>query len=93
MIKSFRNLAGALGLVLALAVQSVSAAPETVNVNSADAETLAAVLDGVGMVRAQAIIEYREEHGPFDDAYDLSNVKGIGDRTVELNEGRIRLTD
>ena len=93
MIKSIRNAAGVLGLLLILAGQSVFAAPDTVNVNSADAETLAAVLDGVGMARAQAIVEYREQFGPFADAYDLSNVKGIGDRTVELNESRIKLAD
>jgi competence protein ComEA len=93
MIKSFRNLAGVLGLVLVLAGQSAFAAPETVNVNSANAETLAAVLDGVGMARAQAIVDYREQNGPFGDVYDLSNVKGIGDRTVELNEERIKLSD
>ena len=45
------------------------------------------------MSRAQAIVEYRQQHGAFADAYDLANVKGIGDRTIELNEDRIRLRD
>jgi competence protein ComEA len=93
MSTTLRKLLGTLGLSLLLAVGSAWAAPDSVNVNTADAETLAAVLDGVGMSRAAAIVEYREQHGRFDDAYDLSNVKGIGDRTVELNEQRIRLTD
>jgi len=93
MFNSHKNLLGALGLMVLLATQSVFAAPDTVNVNSADAETLAAVLDGVGMARAEAIVEYRESNGQFGDLYDLSNVKGIGDRTIELNEGRIRLGD
>jgi competence protein ComEA len=88
-----RRLAGAWGLMLALAAGAAFAAPETVNVNSADAETLAAVLDGVGLVRAAAIVEYREANGLFQDPYDLANVKGIGDRTIELNEERIRLND
>ena len=46
-----------------------------------------------GSVRAEAIVAYREANGRFLDAYDLANVKGIGDRTVELNEERIRLED
>jgi competence protein ComEA len=77
----------------ALFAQAAFAAPDSVNVNSADAETLAAVLDGVGLARAEAIVSYRQENGRFGDIYDLSNVKGIGDRTVELNEERIRLVD
>ncbi len=69
------------------------AEPATVNVNAANASVIAEVLDGVGMSRAEAIVEYRQQHGAFADAYDLANVKGIGDRTIELNEDRIRLQD
>ena len=83
----------ALILTLFCMAQSALAAPDSVNVNSADVETLAAVLDGVGTARAEAIVEYRDQNGRFADVYDLANVKGIGDRTIELNEGRIRLTD
>ena len=56
-----------------------------VNVNTADAETISAELKGVGLAKAKAIVEYREKHGPFRSADDLSLVKGIGERTVELN--------
>jgi competence protein ComEA len=63
-----------------------------VDINSADAETLSAELDGVGMSKAKAIVEYREKHGPFKSPEDLSLVKGIGDRTVELNRANIRVT-
>lgn len=90
---SLRTLLGALCLTVLCLAQSAFAEPDSVNVNSADAETLAAVLDGVGLSRAQAIVEYRNANGSFRDIYDLANVKGIGDRTVELNEARIRLTD
>lgn len=93
MIQSIRSLLGASCLALLLVAGGALAAPDSVNVNSADAETLAAVLDGVGMARAEAIVAYRQEHGRFADLYDLANVKGIGDRTVELNAERIRLTD
>ncbi len=56
-----------------------------VNINTADAETLSAELNGVGMSRALAIVEYRERHGPFASADDLAKVTGIGQRTIELN--------
>jgi len=90
---TLRSLINALIVGAALFAQAAFAAPDSVNVNSADAETLAAVLDGVGLARAEAIVEYRQENGRFGDVYDLANVKGIGDRTIELNEERIRLTD
>ncbi len=63
-----------------------------VDINTANAETLSAELDGVGMSKAKAIVEYREKHGPFKNPEDLSLVKGIGDRTVELNRANIRVT-
>ena len=62
-----------------------------VNVNEADAATLANVLVGVGFSRAQAIVEYREQHGPFYTAEELTAVKGIGQSTVERNLSRITL--
>jgi competence ComEA-like helix-hairpin-helix protein len=70
-----------------------AAATDTVNINTADAATLARVLDGIGAAKAEAIVQYREEHGEFVDVYELANVKGVGERTVELNEDRITLKD
>ena len=63
-----------------------------VNVNSADAETISAELKGIGLSKAKAIVEYRKKHGPFKTADDLSLVKGIGERTVEINRGDIRVS-
>ena len=74
-------------LVFALIPLWVFAAP--VNVNTADAQAIADALQGVGLSKAKAIVEYREKHGPFKSADDLSLVKGIGDRTVEINRGDI----
>ena len=51
-----------------------------VNVNTADAETLSIELKGIGMAKAQAIVEYREEYGAFRSLEDLLNVTGIGTR-------------
>ena len=80
-------------LVAALYAGLVFAAPTSVNVNLADAQTIADVLKGVGLSRAQAIVAYREQNGEFRDVYELSNIKGIGERTVERNEAKIRLKD
>ena len=66
---------------------------EPVNVNSANAETLAAALRGVGEKTATAIVEYREEHGPFDSVEQLLDVKGIGPKTLEQNREDILLDD
>lgn len=60
-----------------------------VNVNTADAETISAELQGVGITKAIAIVEYRQANGPFKTADDLVLVKGIGERTVEINRKNI----
>lgn len=60
-----------------------------VNVNTADAEAISEALQGVGLSKAKAIVEYRQKHGPFKAPEDLSLVKGIGERTVELNRDDI----
>ena len=62
-----------------------------VDINSADAQQLAATLNGVGLSRAEAIVRYREQFGPFETVEELSEVQGIGDATVERNRARIRL--
>ena len=63
--------------------------PMVVNINTADAETLAVALDGVGASRARAIVEYRDAHGPFRSVEDLAQVKGVGERVVAANRNRI----
>ena len=65
----------------------------TVNVNTASAEDLAEVLNGVGLSRARSIVEWRTDNGHFSDPYDLVQVRGISERIVSLNEARIRVAD
>ena len=62
-----------------------------VDINTADAETISTELNGIGLAKAKAIIEYREKYGPFKNPADLSLVKGIGERTVEINRENIRV--
>ncbi len=86
----FRKTIAALALTLAFAMPAIAATP--VNVNTADATTLAASLDGVGMAKAQAIVSYRKAHGAFKSEADLAKVKGIGDKTLARNHDAIRLS-
>jgi len=78
-------------LILALIFSVASWAAEVVNINTASAEQLAAALKGVGLSKAEAIINYREANGAFKHIDELVNVKGIGVRTVDLNRELIRL--
>jgi len=63
-----------------------------VDINKADAATIAKELQGIGLSRAQAIVEYREKNGAFKSVDDLRKVKGIGAKTLEQNRANIRLT-
>jgi len=68
-------------------------AAQPVNVNSASAEDIAAALKGVGLAKAEAIIEYRKTNGKFKHIDELVNVKGIGIRTIDINREFILLDD
>ena len=84
-----------LRLVLLAAASCVSfaAAAGPVNINTADAATLAAELTGVGPALAEAIVRDRTENGKFESAESLARVKGIGDRIVEMNRANILVSD
>ena len=62
-----------------------------VNINTADADTLSSELSGIGQSKAEAIVAYREQHGPYKQLEELTNVKGIGIATIEKNKTKITL--
>lgn len=68
---------------------AASAGP--VNVNTADAKTIAKELKGIGLSRAQAIVAYREKNGPFKSVDDVARVKGVGMKVVEQNRANIKV--
>jgi competence protein ComEA len=73
--------------LVASALSTVVLATEPVNINTADAQTLA-TLQGIGEKRAEAIIDYRDRHGPFVSVDDLVKVN-IGVKTLEKNRDRM----
>ncbi|MCG6886258.1 MAG: helix-hairpin-helix domain-containing protein [Proteobacteria bacterium] len=81
-MKNFAKLVTAV-ILLAVSMQ-LSAAP--VNINTADAKALATNIKGVGAKKAEAIVQYRSEHGPFKKPEDLTKIKGIGPKLIEKNK-------
>lgn len=65
------------------------ASADPVNINTADAATLARELVGVGATRAAAIVAHRTQNGPFRSVEELTLVKGIGPRVIEQNRGNL----
>ena len=83
-------LIGTLFAGLFTALQALAA---PVNINEADAATLAESLTGVGPVTSQEIVTYREENGGFEKPEDLMKVKGIGQKTFDNNKADILIEE
>ncbi|MCS2157893.1 helix-hairpin-helix domain-containing protein [Scandinavium sp. H11S7] len=66
-------------------------AGDKVSINTASADELARVMNGVGLKKAQAIVSYREEYGPFKAIDDLRQVPGMGGALVERNLSHLML--
>lgn len=72
-------------------VEPVLPIVEVVNINEADAETIATALHRIGIKRAQDIVAWREANGKFTSVEQLLEIKGIGKATLEANRDRIQL--
>lgn len=60
-----------------------------VNINTADAATLAREMKGIGESKARAIVEHRQKNGAFRSVDELALVKGIGAKTLDNNRARL----
>ena len=60
----------------------------TVNINTATLEELQTI-KGIGKKKAEAILQYRKEHGAFRTKEDLLQVKGIGKKALEAIENQV----
>ncbi|CAI1513992.1 ComEA family DNA-binding protein [Serratia proteamaculans] len=63
----------------------------SVSINQADAEQLASILKGVGLKKAESIVRYREQNGPFTQIEQLQEVPGIGPALFERNRTRLKM--
>lgn len=72
-----------------VAQAQAEAPPTKVDLNSADSQTLARELHGVGEAKARAIVDYREANGAFTSVDELLEVKGIGTAILERNRERL----
>ncbi|MFO1351129.1 MAG: helix-hairpin-helix domain-containing protein [Gammaproteobacteria bacterium] len=75
----------------AMPESTAASATTAIDINSASADEIAAALKGVGPKQAAAIVEYRAQHGPFKSIDDLSQIKGIGEKTIANNRDLITL--
>ena len=71
---------------LAAFVVSSIAMAAPVNINTASATEIAEALNGIGLSKAQAIVDYREAYGLFSRADEIVFVRGIGSSTFENNK-------
>ena len=88
-MNQLRRFIGAFALLLSTSVFALG----PVDINSADAMTLAKQIQGVGISKAQAIVAYRNQNGRFASIEDLAKVKGIGLKTVNKNRDRLMTND
>ncbi|KHN54013.1 helix-hairpin-helix domain-containing protein [Pectobacterium fontis] len=64
---------------------------DKVSINAASAAELADIMNGVGLKKAEAIVSYREQNGPFTQIDQLTEVPGVGAALVERNLSRLKL--
>ncbi|ETX11002.1 competence protein ComEA [Marinomonas ushuaiensis DSM 15871] len=81
-------------LVFSLALMPISLFAATpLDINTATASQFAAVMSGVGLKKAEAIIAYRDANGRFDSIEQLSSVKGIGAGLLARNKDLIQVVN
>ncbi len=78
-------------LALLFVLFFATAALAKININTATVDELAS-LNGIGKVKAEAIVAYRKVHGEFKTLKDLTSVKGIGEKTVEKLKDQIEIS-
>lgn len=90
---AFMKQLGKVGLAIGLMLVTAITLAAPVNINTADAKTLAENIKGIGPKKAQAIVVYRRENGPFKSLQELTKVKGIGEKFIEKNKTELLLSD
>ena len=83
-VKRLFALVVVVSVVLALVPVAFAVQAEKININKASVEELTK-LKKIGQKYAERIVAYREKNGPFKNPKDVMNVKGVGQKTFELN--------
>lgn len=99
LVRSVVSLFLLLGLSLSFSAVAAEHPKETIsqqttasalNINTADAQTIVgAHIKGIGKKRAEAIVAYRQTHGPFKSIEDLKKIKGLSGKVIESNRERL----
>jgi len=80
---------GSIGVALlipaALSTGALAQTETPVNINAADAATLAKSIDGLTLRQAEAIVAFRAAHGPFESFDELVQVDGVGWSLLKAN--------
>ena len=90
LVSSFLSVLSLAGIAFSAPSQETakSESEVRVDINAAGVEELTK-LPGIGQQVAKRIVAYREEHGPFEKAEDLMNVRGIGEKSFLKLQSRI----
>ena len=82
--------APAAGAKATATVTNVAISAAAININTASAEEIADALSGVGMKKAQDIVQYRQDFGAIRNLEDLKKIRGIGEYVVSKNASLIK---
>ena len=86
------NINNTIKILIAGVMLMVSSLGHAFDINKASASEMVENLKGVGSVKAQAIVDYRNKNGAFKSVDDLLNVKGIGPSTLKRNKDALNLS-
>lgn len=84
-IQRLGSIGFALFIPIALGTGAFAQTAAPVNINAADAATLAKAIDGLTLKQAEAIVAFRTEHGPFESFDELVQVDGVGWSLLKAN--------
>ena len=92
-MKGLNQISRAAAMAAALWITApIAFAAGALDVNQASIEELV-TLKGIGPVYAERIVEYRAEQGRFDSVQDLTEIQGIGDKTVAAIKDQITVDE
>jgi competence protein ComEA len=80
-------------LAVVLSIISLSSFAEVVNINKADAAAFQHYLKGIGVKKANSIVQYRLEHKRFKSLAEIKEVSGIGEKIFKKIKSNLSLTE